>query len=52
MHVCRRLKLAVIQKSSEVIRNISTADEAIYRGPDVSKEFKLFPSNSQIQNQG
>lgn len=47
MLVCGSLKLAMTQKSSEVIRNISTVDEAIYPGPDVSKEFKLFPDNFQ-----
>lgn len=47
MLVCGSLKLAMTQKSSEVIRNISTVDEAIYPGPDVSKEFKLFPDSSQ-----
>lgn len=52
MFVYRRLKLAMTQKSTAVIRNISTVNEAIYPGPDVSKEFKLFPNNSQIQNQG
>lgn len=47
MLVCRSLKLAMTQKSSEVIRNISTVDEAIYPGPDVPKEFKLFPDSFQ-----
>lgn len=47
MLVCGSLKLAMIQKSSEVIRNISTVHEAIYPGPDVSEEFKLFPDSSQ-----
>lgn len=47
MLVCRSLKLAMTQKSSEVIRNISTVDEAIYPRPDVPKEFKLFPDSSQ-----
>lgn len=47
MLVCGSLKLAMTQKSSEVIRNISTVDEAIYPGPDVSKEFKLFPDSFQ-----
>lgn len=47
MLVFGSLKLAMTQKSSEVIRNISTVDEAIYPGPDVSKEFKLFPDSLQ-----
>jgi len=42
LFICKRLKLAIIQKIDEVMRNITSGDEAIYPEPDISKEFKSF----------
>lgn len=43
--------MATNQKINEGMRNFTSVDEAIYPEPDISKEFKSFPNNTQIQKQ-